>query len=313
MTDAYATLGVLTHLLGGQVSLDLDAARRACGALGAGLGADAVGAAEAILEVATANMYARILPFLAQRGVEPRGLALLAYGGAGPTHAFQVAREVGFGTVVVPPSPGTFCALGCLLADLRADFVATVYAELGTLDDEDLAGALRELHRQAIEWAREESAPATGITFGADMRYRGQSYELAVALSSDLGEGACRRAAEAFAAAHERVYGYADPDGAVELVNIRAQLLAPIAKPSLRHPGADSARSRSGTGEPEHRMVHSGGTAVDALVVDRVSLLPGDRLEGPAVVTQYDTTTFVPPGAVVETDAAGNLIGRFDD
>ncbi|MGH9087766.1 MAG: hydantoinase/oxoprolinase family protein, partial [Acidimicrobiales bacterium] len=92
VTDAYVVLGVLTHLLGGQVPLDLGAAQEACARLGEGLGTDAVGAAEAVLEVATANMYARILPFLAQRGVDPRGLALLAYGGAGPTHAFRVAR-----------------------------------------------------------------------------------------------------------------------------------------------------------------------------------------------------------------------------
>jgi N-methylhydantoinase A len=311
VTDAYATLGVLTHLLGGQVPLDLDAAHRACGELGERLGTDAVGAAEAILEVATANMYARILPILAQRGVDPRELALLAYGGAGPTHAFRVAREVGFGTVVVPPSPGTFCALGCLLADLRADFVATLYTDLARLRDEELADALRELHRQASAWAREEDAPGASVTFGADMRYRGQSYELAVPLSSDLGEGACRRAAEAFADTHQRVYGYADPDAAIEVVNVRAQLLAPIAKPSLLHPGAGSARPDAS--HAERRTVYAGGSAVTALVVDRSSLVPGGQLEGPVVVTQYDTTTFVPPGAVVETDAVGNLIGRFDD
>ncbi len=310
VTDAYATLGVLTDLLGGQLPLDLDAARRACGKLGEGLGMDAVGAAEAVLEVATANMYARILPFLAQRGVEPRGLALLAYGGAGPTQAFLVAREVGFGTVVVPPSPGTFCALGCLLADLRSDFVATVYTDLGAMGDEDLVDALRELHGQATEWAREEGAPGATVTFGADMRYRGQSYELAVPLSSDLAPGACRRAAEAFAATHRRVYGYADPDGAIEVVNIRAHLLAPVAKPSLRHAGDTGRRPRP---EPGRRIVHTAGAAVTAVVVDRASLSPGERLEGPAVLTQYDTTTFVPPGAVVEADPVGNLIGRFTD
>ncbi|MGH9089228.1 MAG: hydantoinase/oxoprolinase family protein, partial [Acidimicrobiales bacterium] len=258
--------------------------------------------------VATANMYARILPFLAQRGVDPRGLALLAYGGAGPTHAFRVAREVGFGSVIIPPSPGTFCALGCLLADLRADFVATVYADLETMGDAELAGVLQGLHRQATEWAESEHAASATVSFGADMRYAGQSYELAVPLSSDLDEGVCARAVEAFAATHQRVYGYADPDGAVEVVNVRAQLLAPTAKPSLRHVAGGDVR-----GGTDRRMVHSGGTAQTAIVVERSSLDPGDRLEGPAVITQYDTTTFVPPGAVVETDGVGNLIGRFVD
>lgn len=321
VTDAYATLGVLTHLLGGEVVLDLGAARAVCGRLGECLGTDATGAAEAVLQVATANMYARILPFLAQRGLDPRSLALLAYGGAGPTHAFRLAREVRSSTVVIPPSPGTFCALGCLLADLRADFVATVYADLAAMGDGEMAAAFTRLHRQASQWAASENAHAAAISFGADMRYRGQSYELPVPLSSDLGDGICDRAAAAFAAAHERVYGYADPGEAVEVVNVRAQLLAPTRKPPLRHGVSSAGRSSAGhssAGRPSRsgpiqRTVCYGGERHTAAVVDRSSLQPGESLGGPAVVTQYDTTTFIPPGAVAEVDGAGNLIGRFLD
>ena len=158
VTDAYVTLGMIDpeRFLGGELTLDDAAARDACSRVGAPLGLDSDEVAEAILRVATANMFASLLPLMAQRGANPRDFTLLAYGGAGPTHAFYLAQEVGFERVLVPAAPGTFCALGCLLADVRADFVRTIYAPLAELSDDRLAGAFAELRDDAGRWVEEE-------------------------------------------------------------------------------------------------------------------------------------------------------------
>lgn len=308
VTDAYATLGVMTALLGGEMTLDVGAARAACGRLGERLGLGADDAAEAILQVATANMYARLLPLMAQRGADPREFALLAYGGAGPTHAFRLAAEVGFTRVVVPASPGTFCALGCLLADVRADFVATVYADLGRMSEEELVEVFATLRRQAEGWLEAEAVSVQGATIGlsADMRYGGQSYEIPVTLPAALGPGFAAAVRGAFHAAYERIYGAADPSLSIEIVNARARLLAATTKP------VPARRVAIGGGGRARRVVRHNGVELDALVVARDELAAGQRLEGPAIVTQYDTTTFVPPDAHVEVDPDGNLVGGFD-
>lgn len=307
VTDAYAVLGVLTELLGGEVELDLEAARAACAIIGERLGLDAEGAAEAILRVATANMYARLLPLMAQRGADPREFALLAYGGAGPTHAFRLAAEVGFSRVVIPPAPGTFCALGCLLADLRADFVATVYAGLDEIDEERLAGVFQELHGRAEGWVREQRIPAERptVVLSADMRQTGQSYDIPIEIPGALGPGLRDRARAAFFETYERVYGNPDRSGGVEIVNARAHVLAATARPPL------AAAPRGTSSRETRRRVRHGGRDFEARVVTRDGLAAGARVDGPAVITQYDTTTFVPPGAWVEVDPAGTLVGGF--
>jgi N-methylhydantoinase A len=310
VTDAYAVLGVVSDLLGGEVELDLEAARRACARVGRPLGLDAEQAAEAILQVATANMYAKLLPLMARRGADPREFALLAYGGAGPTHAFSLAAEVGFTHVVVPPSPGTFCALGCLLADLRADFVATVYADLDALDEQELVAVFGGLHDRAAEWVREQRVPAERpvVALSADMRQGGQSYDIPVELDPDLGPGFRERARAAFFDAYERVYGNPDRAGRVEIVNARAHVLAATPRPPLTWTPPAGAPS-----PVRRRRVRHGGVDLEASVLARASLVPGARVEGPAIITQYDTTTFVPPAARIEVDATGSLVGSFGD
>ncbi|MGH7777675.1 MAG: hydantoinase/oxoprolinase family protein [Candidatus Dormibacterales bacterium] len=310
VTDAYAALGVLTDLLGGEVVLDPAAARRACAWTGERLGLGPDEAAEAILQVATSNMYARLLPLMAQRGADPREFALLAYGGAGPTHAFRLAAEVGFRRVVIPPAPGTFCALGCLLADLRADFVATVYADLDRLSEEELLAVFHGLREQATGWVAEQRVQAghPRVALSADMRQGGQSYDIPVELPFELRLGFRERTREAFFAAYRRVYGNPDQTDRVEIVNARAHVLAATAKPPLTAPGAPGGQGSAG-----RRRIRHGGRVVEAAVVARAALAPGARLRGPAVITQYDTTTWLPPGAWVEVDSLGSLVGGFGD
>lgn len=309
VTDAYATLGVLTDLLGGSMKLDVEAARASLAGLGVRLGLTPEDAAEAVLEVATANMYSRLLPLMAQRGADPREFALLAYGGAGPTHAFRLASEIGFRSIVVPAEPGTFCALGCLLTDLRADFVATLYASLDAISEADLLAAFERLAGKARVWLQEQAVPegaAPVVEFSADMRHAGQSYEVLVELGRDLGPNLARRVREAFFAAHQRVYGFADRSAQVEVVNIRSRIIAEGPKPVVLAPARPSPRTH------RSRRVRHAGRDLLALEVERVALAQGDRVDGPAVITQYGSTTFVPPRAFVEVDRAGSLIGAFE-
>ncbi len=306
VTDAYVALGILGDLLGGEMELDVEAARHACRRLGERLGTGPEGAAEAILQVATATMYARLLPLMARHGADPREFALLAYGGAGPTHAFRLAREAGFGRVVIPPSPGTFCALGCLLADLRADFVSTVYADLDRVPEERLRAVFQDLRREAEGWVAEQRLEVGEVRVGlsADMRQGGQSYEIPVELPPDLGPGLRERVRQAFLAAYDRVYGDPDRSGRVEIVNARAHVIAVTPKPALTWTPGEGAEGR--------RRLHHAWVELEAVVRARAGLAPGERVRGPAVITEYGTTTFVPPGAFVEVDGAGDLVGGFD-
>ncbi|HZU16183.1 MAG TPA: hydantoinase/oxoprolinase family protein [Candidatus Dormibacteraeota bacterium] len=307
VTDAYVTLGILDRLLGGEMELDAEAARHACGRLGERLGTGPEGAAEAILQVATATMYARLLPLMARRGADPREFALLAYGGAGPTHAFRLAREAGFRRIVIPPSPGTFCALGCLLADLRADFVTTVYADLDRMPETRLLEVFGDLRREARAWVAEQGVEVDQVRvwLSADLRQGGQSYEIPVDIPGEPTAGLRERVREAFFAAYDRVYGDPDRSGRVEIVNARVHVLASTPRPVPTWTGdGDRAEGR--------RRLHHAGVELEARVCARAGLLPGERVSGPAVITEYGTTTFVPPGALVEVDAAGNLLGGFD-
>lgn len=305
ITDAYATLGIVTHLLGGEIELDVEAARFVCEKVGRLLGLEPEAAAEAILDVATANMYAHLMPLMAKRGADPHELALLCYGGAGPTHAFRIAEAIGFSDVVIPPSPGTFCALGCLLADLRADFVTSVYADIEHLGADGLSACFSELQQRAASWlaAQNLAAGEAGISLSADMRRAGQSYEISVELGSDVGPDFDRLARQAFFDTYRQIYGDGDQAGGVELVNARARAIAPTPSPSLSPVAPTSA------GTQKVRRVYHRGRRFEADVVRRASLAEGARLAGPAIVWEYDTTTFVSPDACVAVDHVGNLVG----
>jgi N-methylhydantoinase A len=319
VTDAYVLSGLIDpdEFLGGELKLSRSLAEQALAGLGRRLGLGPEAVAAGILRIATANMYAQFLPLMAQHGVDHRQFALLAYGGAGPTHAFLLAREVGIRTVVVPPSPGTLCALGCLLADLRADYVRTVYAELNEAILAELASQLDQLERQAVAWLDEEGVPAAAreLLRSTDLRYKGQSFEVAVGLRRGGLDG-LRELADLFHARHRAVYGYADETAPVELINLRVQAVGGHGSevagrglvPKSRGPGAGSRASEPG-GSRGRELVLDGVT-LEASVHRRADLAARAVVDGPAIVAQYDTTVFVPPGFRVTVDEWLNLIGQ---
>jgi N-methylhydantoinase A len=308
VTDAYVVSGILhpDRFLGGTQQLDPERAHAAVGSIGAALGMPVAETAGAILQVATSNMYAEFVPALAQHGVDPSEFALFPYGGAGPTHAFMLADEVNLRRVMVPPSPGTLCALGCLVADLRADFVRTLFAESAYLAQTTLDEAFAGVHADALAWLAEQDVDVTEVIYqrSVDMRYKGQSFEIAV----DLPPAATTvdDLIAAFSERYRAVYGYADPDAETEIINIRGTVIGKMRRPELaRIAPAEGTPAPSG-----ERRVRYNGAELAVATYDRAALGAGATFAGPAIVEQYDTTTFITPGWTVAVDTYGNLVAE---
>jgi N-methylhydantoinase A len=316
VTDAYVALGIVDprRFLGGAVPLELPLAERALATLGERLGLDVAATAEAVLRVATSQMYAALVPLMARKAVDLDRFALLPFGGAGPTHGFLLAREVGIRRVIVPPSPGVLCAIGSLVADVRRDFVRTVHAPLRRGREPILIAAIREA-LQSLAAAGAQWLAAQGLDFerthsvwSLDLRYLGQSFELTVPVTAEIVEddsGAALR--QRFHASYLQVYGFADEAADLEVLNARATAIGVTRKPAVAgRPPAPPAASLT----VRERRVFLDGRAVTARVVDRGGLGPGASLAGPAIIEQYDTTVLVPSGFTVTVDRNGNLLGE---
>ncbi|MBW3605635.1 MAG: hydantoinase/oxoprolinase family protein [Actinobacteria bacterium] len=295
VTDAHAALGHLDpeRQLGGGLQLDIDAARRVLADL-----PDDTDGAHGVLRVVRATMVRALRKVSTERGVDPSTLALIAYGGAGPMHASALARELGCAAVVIPPAPGVLSALGLLLASPRYEASRTVMAD----SDADLSDAWAELEKAAgEELERQGVASDVTLTRIADARYAGQSHELRL----EVGDG--DDIADLLHEAHTAAYGYAMTGEDVKVVTLRA---VAEGRPALEEPPADWEQGEPA--EARSREIGVEGETVQARVVSRAGLSPGDRIEGPALVEQRDTTTLLAPGDVSEVDDANNLVVRFD-
>jgi N-methylhydantoinase A len=298
VTDAHCALGHFDPerpLGGGALRLNPDAAEQALAALGEA--SDAAG----VIRVVRATMARALRRVSTERGVDPAGLALVAYGGAGPLHATALARELGCAAVVIPPVPGVLSALGLLLAPPRYEASRTVMAA----SSDDLEHVFRELEAASTaELSRHGMPGPVTLSHVADCRYAGQSYELRVETrpGGDL-------AAE-FAEAHRIAYGYALPDEPVEVVTIRVVAEGrPVLSPRAVADGLDWDL---GPVRPDRdRRIDAGEGFITARVLDRASLAPGDRFQGPALIEQPDSTTLLGTGEKAEVDSAGNLILRW--
>jgi N-methylhydantoinase A len=316
ITDAYLVLGVLNpdNFLGGGMPLDVERARVAIATIAKPLDLDIEAAAESILRVATSNMYSKLMPLVAETGLDPRTTAIVAYGGAGPTHAFMLADEVGIEAVIVPPHPGTLCAMGCIVADVKSDFIRSVGLRLrrtGDSDGDTIVNGLQTLGMEAKEWLVGEQAETTSyqMTFAGDIRYVGQAFTVDVNLDSlpTNPESAVKELINRFDQRYFELYSVTNAEAQVDVVNLRATITAETAKPTLAEAttrGSSVARAHG------RRRVHIAGGARDIPVYKRESFTGAEIFEGPAVIEQYDTTTFVPLGFTVTVDDHLNLIGR---
>lgn len=314
LTDAYVALGYIDpdRFLGGTMPLRPDLATKALATVATTLRRGVPEAAEAVVQVATSTMHRELVSVLARRGIDPGDYALFVFGGAGATHGFLLAQETGIRRVVVPLTPGILCALGALIADVKRDFIKTTYLTLGPGHEPEtaaaLAGGLAELGRRALGWLQAEGLGGLPreLRHTVDMRYVGQSFELEVPVTeTDLETRPLDGLIGRFHDAHLQIYGYAEKSSPAEIINLRTTVVGCTTKPALPElpqGGAAPAVRR--------RRVFYAGEPLEAVVVERSALPRGFSVEGPAVVEQYDTTTFVPPGWRVTVDRFGNLIGE---
>ena len=318
VTDAYVCLGIVNprRFLGGTIDIQPKLAEIAVGQIGESLGLGTLAAAESILRVATSQMYAALVPLLARKGISYDDFALLPFGGAGPTHGFLLAREVGMRRVVVPRHPGVLCAAGSLAADVRRDFIRTIHMAMQPGAEAALVTAMRAaleaLSSEGTGWLDEQRAAFTDrrIAWSADIRYLGQSFDLTVPLSPDVladHSGAVLRST--FNRVFEQVYSYRDDLATLEVLDVRATAIGITPKPKIAEVEADREVAR-GQSEPQRRRIFLDGRFWEAQVFDRAALSSGTRFAGPAIVEQYDTTTLVPHGFAVTVDRFGNLVGE---
>ncbi len=313
VTDANVVLQVLnpTHLLGGRMEIRRDLALQAIDRMAEQLGMDAMETAQGIISVVTANMAKAIRVISVQRGHDPRRYALMAFGGAGPLHAVRLAQELGMPRVIIPPAPGTLCAMGLLMTDLRAEFPVTrlLPLEHDTLDG--IAAAADQVTAQAEGWFDSEAiAPDRRQTLRrVDMRYEGQNYELSIALPDGPVTQATLDILRArFTEAHTRLYGFAVEDERIFCVTFRAEAIGLVQKADLPKRALGPSNAAPAIIGSRQTWYPETGSFTETALYLRDRLLPGMCFDGPAIVEQMDTTTLVPPGVAARVDETGNLV-----
>lgn len=308
VTDAHVWLGRLPAqaFLGGRRRLQRDGIERPLRALADALDGGIDAAAEGVLAVADTSMEGALRVISVQRGYDPSDFTLVPFGGAAALHACELAERLGIPRLLVPPAPGVLSAYGMLASPVRKDAARTVLlparAGAGDIADHATPGRLEaefaSLEAQAVAAMEEEGIPAQRVALRrwVDARYRGQSYELRVPANGWV---------EAFHDVHEGRYGYARRDAPVEAVTVRIEATAPVPPPPLPHlPPARSPDSA----DASFGDVVFGGVPIRVPHYARGDLLAGNRIAGPAIVTEYSATTWLPPGWQADVHPTGSLI-----
>lgn len=309
-TDANLVLGRLdaAHFLGGTMRLNEAAARAALGQLAGAMGVEtAESAAWGVIQVANATMERAIRRISVERGFDPRLFTLVAFGGAGPLHACELAQSLQIPRVLIPQTPGVLSALGMLAAAPTKDYSQTVLQEIGGggLEIGDwLQAQFGPLEARAMaEMGTEGHDPATlMLQRSLDMRYVGQSHELRVLIPNIQYP-----ISNIFHEAHQKRYGYHQPTAKIEIVTVRITAVSPITPPALPTQPARTTQAVALGQKPVWFHQHPTLTAL----YDRAALQPGHQFSGPAIIFQYDTTTVVPPGWETAVDGQGNLICKW--
>ena len=293
VTDANLFLGYLADeaTLGGEVVLQRELSEKALSSLGEKLGLDAQEAALGIVRVANAEMVRALRVISVERGLDPREFALLAFGGAGGMHACALAEELGMETVLVPRAGGVLSALGLAISDLRHDYVNPYLVGLENVEKEEFEKKFEKMESSASEDLEDPEYDRR-----ADLRYRGQSFELTVEADS------LEKLEERFHAAHEQRYGYRMDDESVELVNLRLISTVPVEKPELDEPEPEG-EAESGT-----REANFDGEWQEVAVLDRERMGKGSEVSGPAIVEFKESTCVVRPGWQGAVDGVGTLV-----
>ncbi|MFD6056943.1 hydantoinase/oxoprolinase family protein [Rhodococcus wratislaviensis] len=307
-TDANLALGRLgSSLIGGGLNLDVDAAEKAIRRVIADrLELDTDTAASNIIQVANANMADAVRLLSIRRGYDPRDFVLVVCGGAGALHGAALAKELNIPTVVVPPHPGITSAQGCLLVDIRHDLSAMFQGLVTDIDTAALEREFVRLEREGLERLEHEGVPADRMVLdrSISMRYSGQWRSLTV--SAGTGAGFLTEAVERFHEEHERDYSFRRDDTPVEIYQIGLRAIGTTPKPQFPQASVPSTEMPAATG---HRSVYFDelGRRVAAPVYNRDDLRFGTEIEGPAIISQLDSTTVVPPGTTAVIDEWDNI------
>lgn len=315
VTDANLLLGRLSasRFLGGDMKLDTEAARRVMErTIGEPLGLSIERAAEGIVRIAAATMSNVVKRVTTERGLDARDFPMVAFGGAGPLHATLVARELQIRQVIIPNAPGHFSAFGMLVADLRRDFVKTLFVPLAAIDFAAFEQQFGPLEREGERDVRAASHGIAQIVVNRslDMRYVGQEH--AVTVDVPVAAFHARDTAQIkrlFDAVHTQRYGYASATEQAEIVSIRTSVSGTMVKPALSHAakGGIDPPNDALTGKRPVYFAQAKGW-VDTPVYWRERLLAGNRITGPALIEEYASTTVALPGDKIEVDALGNLV-----
>lgn len=313
ITDAMVVCGWLGHsqMAYGQLQMDAALAREAVGALATSLSRSVEETAQAILDVAISEMFVEVEKLASRSGVDLRDFTLMPFGGGGPMLGAFLAREMGMRRVMAPRRPGVVSALGGLVADLRGDFIRTIFAHLAPAATAALRGALEALVTEGRDWLTAQGHDGTAdLRVSADMRYIGQSYEIEVPLHAAwITGGNLSPIAAAFHDMHAQLFDFHDPEGEIELVNLRLSAIG--AGPALHFPEAEEVATPA---VPQRDVpVFTDGAAQQIALYRRRELTPGAEFDGPAVVAQDDTTFAIPSGARAHVDRHLNLHLRFQE
>jgi len=313
VTDADLILGYLDpdFFHGGELKLDVEAARGAIEEkVARPLGLDVVEAADGIYKIVNANMAAALGVVSVQRGYDPREFVLVVAGGAGPTHAAAIARELEIPLFLIPRESSVFCAAGMLISDLKHDYVRTYARDLDKVDLEEVDKLYLEMSRSALDTLAAEGVPENKIelSYDADLRYVGQFNEVEVSAfeGGSISQYHLERMAEEFHKRHDTLYGYSMKGAPVELINLRVTARGLTEKPKFErspHGGEDPKAALQG-----HRKAYFESGFENTPVYDGLSLVNGNIVPGPAIVAQPTTTIIVPPDFDLMCDEFNNYL-----
>ena len=308
VTDANVVLGYLPEsLLGGEFKLDKEAAKTAVQGIADAMGIGLHEAAAGIIDIVNENMFGALRMISVQQGYDPRDFALMGFGGAGSLHSNAVAKLMGSWPVIVPNSPGVLCALGDATTRVRAEAARSHSKRVSETSAAEVSAFLAEMQKKVLDELSEEgvSRDEAEVQYEIDVRYHGQGYEIPMPYATDGGDNAIEQLCAAFDEEHRRMFTF-NMEAEHELVNLRVVALGR----ELSLPALDIEK---GNGDPSAAKVDDheiwvDGHAQAAVIYERSKLKAGDRIEGPAIVVEMDSTALILPKHVAEVDNFGNIL-----